>query len=84
MTFQSGDRVHVVTAISSVMVLEQDGDFVYVELPNGVEMEYDASVIILESDYVLPEEKKWNEQVAVDDDAEGIAGFINYCVDYCR
>lgn len=56
MTFQPGDRVHVVTSVSSAVVLEQDGDLVYVELPNGVEMEYDVSAIIYEDDYVSPEE----------------------------
>ncbi len=56
MTFKPGDKVHVVTAVSSAVVLEQAGDLVYVELPNGVEMEYDASVIIYEDDYVSPGE----------------------------
>lgn len=51
MSFNPGDKVHVVTAVSSAIVLEQAGDLVYVELPNGVEMEYDASAIIYESDY---------------------------------
>lgn len=56
MTFKPGDKVHVVTAVSSAVVLEQAGDLVYVELPNGVEMEYDASAIIYEDDYVSTEE----------------------------
>jgi len=56
MTFQPGDRVHVVTSVSSAVVLEQDGDLVYVGLPNGVEMEYDVSAIIYEDDHISLEE----------------------------
>ncbi len=56
MTFQPGDRVHVVTSVSSAVVLEQNGDLVYVGLPNGVEMEYDVSAIIYEDDHISLEE----------------------------
>lgn len=57
MSFKAGDKVRIIETSDPAIVLEQDGDLVYIELNNGAEMEYNASALMPESEYVSPAEK---------------------------
>jgi hypothetical protein len=49
--FKVGDVVRNVAANVTGVVVEVDGDTVYLEQPNGAEVDFAASVLVLESDY---------------------------------
>lgn len=49
--FKVGDKVRNVAANVVGTVVETDGDTVYLEQSNGAEVDFDASNLVLESDY---------------------------------
>lgn len=63
MIFNEGDRVVHSTKGDRGTVLELDGSTVYLEMDNGVEMDFPADVLVLESEYKTPHEK---EQEAIE------------------
>ena len=49
--FKVGDTVRNVAANVLGVVIEIDGDIVYLEQPNGCEVDFTASALVLESDF---------------------------------
>ena len=56
MTFNDGDRVIHKTRLDRGTVVDSDGGTIYIELDNGVEMDFSALDLMLEEDYKTPHE----------------------------
>jgi len=64
MIFNEGDRVIHSTKLIRGTVLETDDGIVYLEMDNGVEMDFSGTDLMLESEYKSPEEERQEEMAA--------------------
>jgi len=74
--FDTDDRVIHKTNLTRGVVLEIDDGIAYLEMDNGVEMDFHVSDLMLESEYKSPEEERQEEMAFADAATLMVAGLI--------
>lgn len=74
--FDEGDRVIHKTRLDRGTVLEIDDGTVYIEMDNGVEMDFHVSELMMESEYKTPADIEREKMDAVDADKKAAAEII--------